>query len=274
MELGKNLLPEDYVEPTCPLCMNADAVKRIPLQRVAEKLDEYMGRQDFAAARRHLTFWLAEAESCGDRRGMFGVHSEWMGFCRKMGEGEEAISHAKAAMALLDEVGAESVAAATIYINAATVYQAFSQPTAALPLFEHAKAIYHRELSPTDDRIGGLYNNMALTLVSLGRYGEAYALYKKALEIMAHAENGALEQAITYLNMANAVEVEHGLEKAEAKINQYLDKAADLLDTPSLPRNGYYAFVCEKCAPTFDYYGFFLYANDLKERAREIYERP
>ena len=64
------------------------------------------------------------------------------------------------------------------------------------------------------------------------------------------------------------------LEKAEAKINQYLDKAADLLDTPSLPRNGYYAFVCEKCAPTFDYYGFFLYANDLKERAREIYERP
>ena len=115
---------------------------------------------------------------------------------------------------------------------------------------------------------------MALTLVSLGRYGEAYELYKKALEIMAHAENGALEQAITYLNMANAVEAEHGLEKAEAKISQYLDKAADLLDTPSLPRNGYYAFVCEKCAPTFDYYGFFLYANDLKERAREIYERP
>ena len=100
MELCEILSPEDYIEPTCPLCMNVNAVKRIPLQRVAEKLDEYMGRQDFAAARRHLTYWLAEAESCGDRRGMFGLHSEWMGFSRKMGEGEEAISHAKAAMEL------------------------------------------------------------------------------------------------------------------------------------------------------------------------------
>lgn len=273
METKRILAPEDYLEPACPLCMNQHAVKRIPLERVAEKLDEYMGRQDFAAARRHLTFWLAEAESHGDKRGVFGVHSEWMGFSRKMGEGEEAIAHAKAALALLPEVGENSIAAATVCINAATVYQAFSQPKAALPLFERAQEIYRRELSPTDERVGGLYNNMALTLVSLGRYGEAHELYKKALSIMAQAENGALEQAITYLNMANAVEAEHGLEKAEAKIAQYLDTAAALLDEPSLPRNGYYAFVCEKCAPTFDYYGFFLCANDLKQRARVIYER-
>lgn len=273
MENRRILSPEDYLEPACPLCMNQNAVKRIPLERVAEKLDEYMGRQDFAAVRRHLTFWLAEAESNGDLRGAFGVHSEWMGFARKMGEGNEAIAHAKAALSLLHEVGEESVAAATVCINAATVYQAFSQPETALPLFERAQAIYHRELAPDDDRVGGLYNNMALTLVTLGRYGEAHELYKQALAIMGKAENGALEQAITYLNMANAVEAEHGLEKAEAKITQYLDMAADLLDTPSLPRSGYYAFVCEKCAPTFDYYGYFFVANDLKQRARTIYER-
>ena len=29
----------------------------------------------------------------------------------------------------------------------------------------------------------------------------------------------------------------------------------------------------EKCAPTFDYYGWFLIADDLKERAKTIYER-
>lgn len=273
MENKRILAPEDYLEPVCPLCMNQNAVKRIPLERVAEKLDEYMGRQDFAAARRHLTFWLAEAESAGDLRGAFGVHSEWMGFSRKMGEGDEAIAHAKAALALLYEVGEESIAAATVCINAATVYQAFSQPEAAFSLFERAQDIYRRELSPDDARMGGLYNNMALTLVTLGRYGEAYELYKQALAIMGKAENGALEQAITYLNMANAVEAEHGPEKAEAKITQLLDMAADLLDNPSLPRNGYYAFVCEKCAPTFDYYGYFFVANDLKQRARTIYER-
>ena len=54
---------------------------------------------------------------------------------------------------------------------------------------------------------------------------------------------------------------------------QYLEKAAALLDDPTLPRDGYYAFVCEKCAPTFDYYGWFLIADDLKERAKTIYER-
>ena len=48
--------------------------------------------------------------------------------------------------------------------------------------------------------------------------------------------------------------------------------AKKLLDTPTLPQNGYHAFVCEKCAPTFEYYGYFLYANELKERAKRIYE--
>ena len=37
-------------------------------------------------------------------------------------------------------------------------------------------------------------------------------------------------------------------------------------------RDGYYAFVCEKCATVFDYYGRFFYANELKARARRIYE--
>ena len=73
--------------------------------------------------------------------------------------------------------------------------------------------------------------------------------------------------------LANAVEAEHGLEKAEAKIGQYLDKAADLLDQPHLPRNGYYAFVCEKCASVFGYFGYFLYEKELSRRASEIYER-
>ena len=59
----------------------------------------------------------------------------------------------------------------------------------------------------------------------------------------------------------------------QGKIEQCLSLAQELLDVPTLPRSGYYAFVCEKCAPTFDYYGWFFYANELKNRAEEIYER-
>ena len=36
-------------------------------------------------------------------------------------------------------------------------------------------------------------------------------------------------------------------------------------------RIGYYAFVCEKCTPTFEYYGYFLTAEALKETAEKIY---
>ena len=36
---------------------------------------------------------------------------------------------------------------------------------------------------------------------------------------------------------------------------------------------GYYAFVCEKCAPTFEYYGYFLAAQDLNERAEAGYNK-
>ena len=40
-----------------------------------------------------------------------------------------------------------------------------------------------------------------------------------------------------------------------------------------MPHNGYYAYVCEKCAPTFRYFGRFACADELKQRSDEIYER-
>ena len=49
-------------------------------------------------------------------------------------------------------------------------------------------------------------------------------------------------------------------------------RAEKLFYTEDLPRNGYYAFVCEKCAPVFGYYGYFLTERELKRRAREIYD--
>jgi hypothetical protein len=90
---------------------------------------------------------------------------------------------------------------------------------------------------------------------------------------MAKIENGALEQAITHLNMADAATAQFGLEAASDVIEEHLLRAQKLLEDSTLPRNGYYAFVAEKCAPSFRYYGHFFYAKQLEERARSIYER-
>ena len=61
-------------------------------------------------------------------------------------------------------------------------------------------------------------------------------------------------------------------EEAEEKIQGLLEEAEALLDTESLPRNGYYAFVCEKCAPVFGHYGWFMTEAELEKRVGESRE--
>ena len=72
--------------------------------------------------------------------------------------------------------------------------------------------------------------------------------------------------------MADAVAAQDGLEAGEARIFALLDRAYELLHGEAIPHNGYYAFVCEKCAPSFSYYGYFLAAEELRKEAERIYE--
>lgn len=166
-----------------------------------------------------------------------------------------------------------SITAATVSLNAATVCEAFDRPHEALERYGEAKSIYEDFLEPTDSRLGGLYNNMALACVSLKEYDRARELYQKAIEVMSALPGGKPETAITYLNLANAAEAQQGLENADGLISDCLQTAEELLLDVSNAQDGNYAFVCEKCAPTFEYYGWFMTAEELKRRSDGIYER-
>ena len=61
-----------------------------------------------------------------------------------------------------------------------------------------------------------------------------------------------------------------GLVDGDEIIRSYLDIAEGLLENCKI-RDGYYAFVCEKCASVFGYYGRFLYEKSLYDRAQSIY---
>ena len=267
------LKPEDYLEPSCIFCKPEDGeAKPIDLRRCLTRLDEYLDRNDYDAARRHLDYWKAEALANNDLRGLLSVENERMGLFRKLGDETAAREAVDSALALLPRTGLEdSVTAGTTLLNAATVYKRFGRAEAALPLYERARTLYEKALPADDGRRGGLYNNMALALTDLGRYAEARELYEKALSIMETQEHGALELAVTELNLADLAGTERGLLEAETEIETRLDRAWALLNSPELPRNGYYAFVCEKCASTFGYYGRFADAEELKERAEKIY---
>ena len=58
----------------------------------------------------------------------------------------------------------------------------------------------------------------------------------------------------------------------EKTIEDYLDLAWDKLNDPSIPANGYYAYVIRQSAPSFRYYGRENMAAALERMAEEIYE--
>ena len=272
-----NLEREEYIDPRCALCGKPgeeETIRPVPVGRILDKLREYEDRNDWPAVERHLKYWLAEAEVNRDRRGQLMLHNELMGYYRKQGKQEEAFAHAEQAAALVEELGMEdTVTAGTTWVNAGTVREAFGDPVGGLAYFERARANYEKNLPADDGRLGGLYNNMALSLAVCGRYEEAEEMFLRAIEVMKKQENGELEQAITWLNMADAAEAALGAEAAEDAVEEYLETAETLLNTESLPRNGYYAFVCEKCAPVFGHYGWFMTEAELKRRAEEINDR-
>lgn len=274
---GMKLEKEDYIDPVCPLNGKpgeAESANPVPADRIMHKLREYEDASDWDGARRHLEYWLAEAEMNRDGRGELMLRNELMGFHRKQGNRDEALDHARRAAELVEEMDMrDTVTAGTTWVNIGTVHEAFRDPVGGLVFFEKARENYEKNLPGTDGRLGGLYNNMALALTSCGRYEEALGLFRNALKVMEQQEHGEPEQAITCLNMADVLEAELGPEEAAEYTEEYLDRAAELLDAESLPRDGYYAFVCEKCAPVFGHYGYFAEEAELQRRVKEIRER-
>lgn len=276
MEENKNILkPEDYLEPDCVLCGKPEEIKQIPQRRIIEKMNEYMDKRDYAGAERHLLYWLEDAKMNRDKGGELMIRNELAGHYRKTGKKEEALESVSEALRLLRETGLEgTVSAGTTYTNCATALNAFGENERSLALFEKAKAVYESRSGTDPSLLGGLYNNMGLTCAAIGRYEEAYRLFEQALGRMRTVPGGEPEQAVTKLNIASTLEAQYGMEAAESRIYALLDEAYDLLKTEGLPHDGYYAFVCEKCAPAFSYYGYFAAGEELKQTAEEIYARP
>ena len=278
--------------------LTTDMIRPVPQRRIIDKMDEYMSRRDYNGAERHLLYWLEEAKLGGDLQGQLMLRNELVGHYRKTGQKEPAMESAARALELLRELDMENtITAGTTYVNIATACGAFGDHERAIRLFEKARAAYESSSQTETQLLGGLYNNMALTCTELGRCEEALALYEKAADLMGRVPDGELEQAITYLNMANTVEVQLGLEAGEQQINALVERAEELLEAKGeellgkgeaaltdgtdlramkqeeRARLGYYAFVCEKCAPTFAYYGYFMTAESLTERSEELVKR-
>lgn len=275
--MANKLNSEDYEEPRCPLggvgaSENDRRIARIPVDRVIRKLDEHLSRNDFDAAERHLLYWREEAIAGGDTHGTLTVDNELIGLYRRLGRKNDSYAAVDRVLDAVERMNMDGrPTAATSYVNAATAYKAFGEADRALPYYRRAKEIYESALAPDDPRMAALYNNMALCLVDLSMFDEAGDLYRRALKITSGTPDGNIESAITYMNMAGAAEAEFGLEDGDELISDLLAKAETCLEADSSRTDGYYAYACEKSAPTYRYYGRFAYADELSERAKKIY---
>ncbi len=246
----------------------------ININKLISELDNILSRNDYNSARDFLEKWVELSKNQNDNKSLFSLCNECIGLYRKIGDKENCYKYCEKTLDLLKVLNIErTVTGATAYTNCATAYKAFGEAERSISYFEKAVNLYEELLPENDRRLAGLYNNFALSLVDLKEYGRALKLYRNAISVLDKNPQFNLEQAISYLNMANAVEAQKGLENACEEIDVLLDKAEKVLNENYSESDGNYAFVCEKCASTFGYYGRFLYENELKERARVIYER-
>ena len=243
----------------------------IKIKNILEELDALLGRNDYSSALELLL--RAEQDVQEDHSVLVTVYNELIGLNRKLNREADALLYSKKALELLVKIGENTVACATTQINAATAFKAFGRAEESIELFRKARKTYEEKLPENDGRLGGLYNNMALTLVDLKKFQEARELYSLALIQCDKQENGVWERAITLLNLASLVEEEKGLEFGAEEIEKLTKKAEESLNEKIDFSSGYYAFVCEKCATVFGYYGHFAFEAELNERARKIYER-
>ncbi len=266
----------DYKEPACPLCDGKDfyypkkdaPLGHIPIDRIISKVDSFFDKNDYIEAGRLLVYWENEAKALKDKRGELAIQSELIGFYRKQNNKEKGLTSVDRALELVKELNQDDmVSGATIFLNCATAYKAFGNPQDAMILYRRAEEIYKKSLQPNDSRFGGLYNNMALALADLGQFQEAEVSYFSALKVMEKVPCGEAECAITYINLAHMYE-DFGVTE---KIRDCMTKAYSLLKSENLIHDGYYAFVLEKCAPSFAYFGEKEICKQMKKEAREIY---
>lgn len=211
----------------------------------------------------------AIAGSAGDWRGELSMTSELLGQYRRTQEKDKGLAAVNHALELIrvHHLG-RTVSGATILLNAATTLKAFGHAAESIPIFTHVSRVYADNLDPSDYRFAGLYNNMALSYDDVGDVASAERFFTLALKTIAKTEHPENDSAVTWCNLA---EMYGRRDLEDARIGACLENAWACLNAPDLPRDGYHAFTISKCAPTLDYFGYFLYAKELRERAEKIY---
>ncbi len=244
---------------------------KVPIIRVIEKLDELFSHNDLQGAKRLLEYWAREAEFMGDNRGKLEILNEMIGLYRRTNERDKALESVSGALDIIEQEKLQNgVNTGTIYINIATTLKAFGRVEDGMPYYKKAQEIYDNYPTISGYKKAALCNNMASAYAEMGDSKNAEQNYLNAIEILSGDSEFYGEIAVSLVNLAHLYE---DMAKPDEKINDTMEKAWEYLNKNEIQRDGNYAFICTKCAPSFEYFGFDDKAEQLERWATEIYER-
>ena len=242
----------------------------IPINRFIDQLDSCFNRNDMKGARDCIRFWEGEARRLGDDRGLLTVLNEAVGYYRRNKKKTRALEAMEESLQLVEKLDqAETMSGATIFVNAATTLSFFEREEEALELYARAEKCFAAEQRTETYEYASLLNNRAATLNELKRYDEAEEDWLKAIEILKRVGMHDGEIAISLLMLAHLTydRDDTAFDTCEALI----DEAWEYINSDDQPKDGNYAYVLKKCAPSFDYFQRPIEAQACRDVAREIY---
>lgn len=247
-------------------------MSQIDVSRFINKLDSCFNRNDMRAARECIMYWEKEARENGDDRGLLTVLNEAVGFYRRSKKRTKALSATEEILSLVDKLGlSESLSGATMYINSATTLSFFGNTEEGLELYNKAAFCYKTNGGTQTYEYATLLNNMAASLNELKRYDEAEENWKNAIDILKKIGYHDGEIAISLIMLAHLTYDRD--DTAYEQVESLLDEAWEYINSDDQPKDGNYAYVLRKCAPSFEYFKRPIEAQAMREVAKEIYQQ-
>lgn len=240
----------------------------IPVRAIIARCDELCSSGKIAENGEFLRQWYQKAADCGDESGKLSIVNELLGHYRLTGDLQTGLSMVGEALKLLDKLEQnDTVSGGTVLLNAATVLQAAGRNDQAEKCYYAALHAYKKHLEEDDLHFAGLYNNMASVYMAKNEFRTAEDFYLNALDIL-NMYGKVMDCATAYVNLAQLA-VRRAL--PPDMVHAYLDCAMQCFNNPSVPRNGYYAHTCGKCAEVFFMAGRAGDGEELLIRMEEIH---
>lgn len=229
-----------------------------------DRLDKLFYKKDFAGAEAFLLDSAKQFASVNDYEQELICYNELSGIYRKQNLKDKALWAVSCAMELIQAHPYPYNLLGDVYTSLATAYMHFASYDNAMELFDKAKVCYEYYYKKPTLQMATLLNNMGLCYMAIAKLDIAVRYFKQSVIILETLSGYPLELAMSYISLAEAM--------GDAECDELYTKAFKCFDSPLLKRDGYYAFVAEKCLPSFERNGYFRAKLTLEKRIASINE--